>query len=473
MFVGVDIGTGSAKLAMLLGDGSLAETSVCYSVASPVGVQSSASLEEACAHLMRRTVDEAVSRGDPILAISASGHGPSLLVVDGQGRAASDVTTWQDSSRASEAAEIASAYPGFSKTGECFEAKLLAAWRNLSEGWKGETALYPKDYFLFLLSGERVIDRAAASTLVCFDPKRPEGSCDWDCDSLDFDERFLPRVANSWERIGETGTAFSRGCGLPDGVPVFAGGIDAWCEAIGAGALAPGDVVDGSGTSTSVSRCLEAHEGSLEHALPERAFRIETISSSGGSALWAEAILGLPIERWKGEAADGAPVPILFLPYLIGERSPVWDEDASALFLGLRQGDSTIDLMSAVFQGTALAVAQCIELLGAPGDAPVRAVGGGNRNLPWIRMKASAGGRDYWIMRSCNAAPIGAAMLAAFGLGADDLASLARKYLGVEEVIGPDKRYRGAFERLGESYGRLYDRLAPEMRMLAMERRRK
>ena len=64
-------------------------------------------------------------------------------------------------------------------------------------------------------------------------------------------------------------------------------------------------------------------------------------------------------------------------------------------------------------------------------------------------------------------------MLAAFGLGADDLASLARKYLGVEEVIGPDKRYRGAFERLGESYGRLYDRLAPEMRMLAMERRRK
>lgn len=471
MFVGIDIGTGSAKMALLMADGSIAESSAGYDCPSIVGRQSSSALEEACARLLRHAAEEASVRGDPILALSASGHGPSLVVVDARGRASAEIATWQDSSLTGEAAEIARARPGFAKTGECYEAKILAAWRSLGDGWKGETALYPKDYFLFLLSGERVIDRAAASTLVCFDAELPEGSCGWDCDCLDFDERFLPRVVNSWERVGETGTVFSRACGLSDGVPVFAGGIDAWCEAIGAGAVSPGDVVDGSGTSTCVSRCLEAGIGGLEHSLPERALAIETISYTGGSAQWAAEALGFPIARWKQESPEGKPVPILFLPYLIGERSPVWNEDASALFLGLRQEDRAVDLMGAVFQGTAFAVSQCLGLVGAGKDVPVRAVGGGADNLPWIKMKASATGRRYWIMRARNAAPLGAAVLAAHGVGAGDFEGLARDYVGIEAEIRPDERYRGAFERLGEAYGRTYAALASEMRSLAKERR--
>jgi xylulokinase len=341
MFIGLDIGTGSVKMAALSRGGSLREASERYGGRTVVGRQSSRELAEACRLLLLRAASLARSAGEAVEAVAASGHGPSLVVVDGKGRAEAELYTWQDSSTVAEAAELSSRYPGFGKTGECFEAKLLAAWRRIGGAWRGETALAPKDYLVFLLSGERVMDRAAASTLAFFDAGEGaacEGPWTWDCGRVGVDSRFLPRVVGCCERAGASGTEFSRNCGLPDGVPVYAGCIDAWCEAIGAGAVEEGDLVDGSGTSTCISRCAGDGDPCPEHAIGGLRFRIETISSTGASALWAEAALGLPIARWKEEAA-GSPVPILFLPFLLGERSPVWDEDASALFLGIRGSD--------------------------------------------------------------------------------------------------------------------------------------
>jgi xylulokinase len=476
MFIGLDIGTGSVKMTALSRGGSLGEASERYEGPTIIGRQSSRELSEACGRLLLRAASLARSAGEGIEAVAASGHGPSLVVVDGKGRAEAELSTWQDSSAVAEAVEVASRYPGFEKTGECFEAKLLAAWRRIGGVWKGETALAPKDYLVFLLSGERVMDRAAASTLVFFDARGSaacEGPWTWDCGRIGVDSRFLPCVVDCCERAGVSGTEFSRKCGLPDGVPVYAGCIDAWCEAIGAGAVEEGDLVDGSGTSTCISRCAGDGDRCPEHAIHGLRFRIETISSTGASALWAEAVLGLPIARWKEEPGAGSPVPILFLPYLLGERSPVWDEDASALFLGIRGTDRTADLMSAVFQGTAFATAQCLELIDEGSSSPVRAVGGGNDNLPWVRMKAAVSGRTYKIMRVRNAAPLGAALIAAYGSGVGSFRELADEYLCVEAEIRPEERYRDAFERLGRSYGRLYSELKGEMKALAEERRRK
>jgi sugar (pentulose or hexulose) kinase len=128
--------------------------------------------------------------------------------------------------------------------------------------------------------------------------------------------------------------------------------------------------------------------------------------------------------------------------------------------------------MSAVFQGTAFATAQCLELVDAGGSSPVRAVGGGNDNLPWVRMKAAASGRTYKIMSVRNAAPLGAALIAAYGSGVGGFKELTEEYLRVEVEVRPEERHRGAFERLGRSYGRLYGELKDEMKALAEERRR-
>ena len=474
MFIGIDIGTGSVKGTLLLANGSLTEVSEKYEGAPVIGVQETRSLEKACAGILKRAAGLSKERKEPIEGISSSGHGPSLVIVDAAGNPSAEVTTWQDNSNSAEARELASIFPGFSKTGECWEAKVLAAWRRGMEGtggkcWKGSTALYPKDYLLYLLCGRRVIDRSTASTTAFFDPRNGV----WNCGSTGIDARFLPEIVGSWEEAGKTGTAFSRDCGLANGIPVIGGGIDAWCEAVGAGAVEPGMLVDGSGTSTCVSACRPIASTILEHVIPQRTFRIETISFTGGSAHWAEDLLKLSVRDWKSGTGSGdlRPVPILFLPYLIGERSPVWEEQASALFLGLRSEDTAQDLMSAVFQGAAFAVAQCLALVDASGSAPaVRAVGGGAENLPWVRMKASITGRTYQVMERKDAAPLGSALIAAFGSGKAALGDLIEKYVRVEREIEPERKYREQYGRLLESYGRIYGKVRDEMKILAEER---
>jgi xylulokinase len=424
-------------------------------------------MELACERTMRQIVAFSKQSGEPIEGISASGHGPSLIVIDKAGNPGAEIVTWQNSSNTSEAQELSAVFPGFRKTGECWEAKVVSAWRSCKEVWNGTTALYPKDYFLFLLCGRRVIDKSTASTIAFFNREL----CCWNSEPIMIDPRFLPNVVSSWEEIGKTGTDFSRLCGLKDGVPIYGGGIDAWCEALGAGATVPGMLVDGSGTSTCVSICLGKDQSILEHVIPHRSFRIETISYTGGSAEWAADVFNYPIQKWKNNCAYEKPIPILFLPYLIGERSPVWDVKASAAFVGMHREHRASDLMTAVFQGTAFAVAECLALIeSAEGIEAVRAVGGGADNIPWMQIKASVTGKVYEVMQEKKAAPLGSAMIAAYGAGAGSFDDLVERYVRVEREIEPDMRHRSAYVRLMDSYGRLYQSLKREMELLANER---
>lgn len=468
MFAGIDIGTGSVKGAFLFDDGTVMTASAGYAGPAVTGVQSSSALRNAAGTVLREAARLAAGRGEAVRGIAASGHGPSLVMIDREGAAQELFPTWQDNSAVAESRELSRVYPGFSKTGECWEAKLLSFWKKSGRRWRGEKALYPKDYLNYLLCGRAVIDRACASTHRFYD----ENSGTLNGDAAGIDSRIFPDPVESTECAGTCGTAFSRSCGISDGVPVYGGGIDAWCEAVGAGAVEPGMVVDGSGTSTCVSVCLDGGESPLLHVIPDRSYRIETISYTGGSIQWAGRLLGITLEEWKKSAGTAAPIPVLFLPYLIGERSPVWDEDASALFLGLRAEDGPDVMMGAVLQGTAMAAGQCLRLLSPSGGLrSVRAVGGGALNRPWLRMKASITGASYLVMRDKDAAPLGAGILAAFGAGEEGAAGLVRRFTRIEEEIEPDPETAGRFQRLARVHEGLYETLKDNMKMLAGERR--
>ncbi len=469
MFAGIDVGTGSLKGAFLLSSGKVISSTAAYGgPAGSSGTQRTNVLTKAVEQLLRSAVQAAAGHGESLQGLAFSGHGPSLVLLDGFGRAEESLITWQDSSASVEAEELSRMLPGFSKTGECWEAKVLAAWKRLGRKWSGEKALYPKDFVNYLLCGRSLIDHSTASTLAFLNS--PEGVLEGERAGVD--SRIFPEIVKSWEMAGRCGTSFSRACGIEDGVPVYGGGIDAWCEALGAGAVEPGMIVDGSGTSTCVSVCMEEGTSQLRHVLPERCFGIETISYTGGSIRWAEALLGRTLSEWKKLKDNSVPLPVIFLPYLIGERSPVWDNDASSLFMGLRNSDNGDTMMQAVLQGTACAVGQCLDLLAPDRDGrAVRAVGGGAGNIPWLKMKAGITGTVFQLMRDRDAAPLGAAMLAAFGAGEGDFRQMAERFTRVEAEIEPDKRYMERFKRLNAVYRRLYDTLKEEMKLLAEERR--
>ncbi|ADK80747.1 xylulokinase [Sediminispirochaeta smaragdinae] len=471
MFLGFDIGTGSVKCTLLSEAGSVKTFSAGYEgLPGSVGRQESGTLIDALRRLLGEAASFARSSGEAIKALSASGHGPSLVVLNKRGEAEPTFLTWQDASASAEAEEIAAAIPGFTKTGECWEAKLLSAWRRLGSAWHGERALYPKDFALYLLCGRIFTDRSTATTLAFYDAD----ASTWRQPLCGIDERFFPEVLESWEEVGRTRTTFSRACGLEDGIAVFGGGIDAWCEALGAGAVEEGMLVDGSGTSTCLSICRPKDEEPLEHVIPGKSYRIETISFTGGSIRWAEQLLGLSVDRWKREYRASGPIPLLFLPYLIGERSPIWDEDASALFIGLRSSHDAGAVMHAVLQGTACAVGQCLSLITPKIEGSiVRAVGGGAENLPWLGMKAGITGASFAVMREKDASPLGAAILAAFGSGHGSLRELTKRFAKIERTIEPDPAVKEQYGRLAGSYRRLYEIVKDEMKLLAEERRRR
>ncbi|MCF6335316.1 MAG: carbohydrate kinase [Spirochaetales bacterium] len=384
------------------------------------------------------------------------GHGPSPVLVDRKGKYITDIITWQDNTALDEALILKNNIPGFSKDGTSCEAKLYKLFRDRIELFEeGIKVLYPKDYIISLLTNRRIIDHSTAGTLAFFNKQTGL----FNTFGTGIPTYIFPEVIKSWETAGTTNTAFSRKAGLNDNIPVIAGGIDAWCEALGAGAVDKGMLVDGSGTSTCITCCMDNENSGLAHVIPERALTIETMSATGASVDWIKDLLNITISEIS-ELKYLKPVPVIYLPYLEGERSPVWDERASASFTGLNSGTSRKDLVLSVLQGISFGTRQCIELAGGETSdckTGIRAVGGGAKNHALLQLKADITGYSYSVMKEADAAPLGAMILASFGCGTGSLAELVEKWVKTEFEIIPDKTYMEIWDELFYVYSSHYN----------------
>ncbi|MFH2115567.1 MAG: FGGY-family carbohydrate kinase, partial [Spirochaetota bacterium] len=422
--------------------------------------------------------------------IAMSGHGPSVLLAGIDGTALSDLFTWQDSDARSEEEAIRESFAGFDKGGSSYEGKAIRLFRRHPDLFTpGVKILYPKDYFSSLLTGRMSTDRSTASTIIFWDDQQMV----WNPGATGIPSGFFPEVIEPWGESGRTGTVWSRSCGLPDGVPVYGGGIDAYSELLGVGAVSPGALVDGTGTSTCLSIILPetgnaraerqqdqpGHKPSLpartdRHLLPGLRLRMETMSYTGGSLQWFLRLLGSSLAEAMATMKPG-PVALLFLPYLLGERSPVWDAKASGVFAGLRSDTGRPELLAAIMQGCAFGVRQNLEVLGSLGTVEGRvardimAVGGGAGNDAWLQMKADITGSRYLRPVYPEAAPLGAAMLAVFGREGIDPAELAARFVRTEKTFEPVKagKLRDSYNSLYGLYTDMYTRLRDTLLSLA------
>lgn len=470
MYVGVDIGTGSLKAAYESCDGE--HEIVIHKRAYPQSMKSrsahdSASFRKQVQELFSRIMQVSRENEDAIKGIALDGHGPSVMLLDGSGVPATDIITWQDERAAELAGEIRSAWNGGEKSELGYETKALWLCRNYEKvaHENGATLLSPKDYVNYLLTGERATDSASASTVLFYHPKAGAEAVR----RIGLPENILPKVVDPWNMVGMTGTDFSRAVGLRDGIPVYAGGIDAWCEALGAGAVNAGDVVEGTGTSTCISLCRERGHGMSSHVVPNRDMDIATLSYTGGSLLWAYEIFSEDPAHVE-ESFFSDPPSILFLPYLSGERSPIWDPDASGAFIGLRKEMKKQDVLQGVFQGIGFAIRQNMELLLGTREeesAAVRAVGGANSSDAWLEQKAAITGKVYQKMSILDTAPFGSWTLAAYGAGEGELEELSKRYNSVEAEFHPPSQANRRREELFLLYTEAYDMLSPLMHSLA------
>ena len=218
----------------------------------------------------------------------------------------------------------------------------------------------------------------------------------------------------------------------------------------------PGTVVEGSGTSTCLTRSVAKSECFDDHVLPNSSLRIHMLSSTGASFRWLNGMFAPEgLYEVQTRLLSAKPVATLFLPYLRGERSPLFDERATGTFFGLRPDTGKEELLLSLFHGVAFAIRQNLSLMGE-GIQRIRAVGGCSQSEPWLQIKADITGLPVEKMAEQDASALGAALVAAYGSGLYDRAKLS-SFVPVEKTFYPNPAYAAEYDALYALYTGLYE----------------
>ena len=270
---------------------------------------------------------------------------------------------------------------------------------------------------------------------------------------------------------------------LPKGVPVAIGAGDAPAAAYGAGLLDEPDIFYAAGTTdclmfTSTRAHPDARFANCAYCTPGRRVSIATMTSSGAAVTWFA-------RQWVGARASAATVEALaanspagagglvFLPYLQGERTPMWDPQARGLMLGLQLGTRRQDMARAVLEGTALGLRMVVETLESSFGTRARrivAIGGGTQNRLWMAIKAAALGRSIHVMSYQETSTLGAALLGGIAAGVYRNARQAlRATRGLRRttVIRPNNADIGVYNALYAVYAGQYRKHRQDFRALA------
>ncbi len=278
----------------------------------------------------------------------------------------------------------------------------------------------------------------------------------------------MPRLVEGSDVSGHLRAELAERWGIPR-VPVAGGGGDNAATACGMGVMTPGTGFLSLGTSGVLFAATEAYAPNTGdavhtfcHAVPDTWHQMGVILSATDSMSWLSEITGKPVPELAGlVGAVTAPSPVLFLPYLSGERTPLNDPDATGAFLGLRRATGLADLAQAAMEGVAMAFADCVHALrkaGTPIEAAY-AVGGGARSRAWLRIMASATGLTLLEPEDGDfGAAFGAAKLAAACATGDTSDRIFARPAIRAEVV-PDPELAAAYAKKYEAHHAAYPRL--------------
>lgn len=335
--------------------------------------------------------------------------------------------------------------------------------------------LSPNDYLLAKFTGRYVTDYMNAQKWH-YDTEKKEYPRAL-LEDIGILPEMLPEVVPPGTYIGNISELAAEETGLPKEVKVIASTYDAICSFIGSGVSKEGEASDVSGTVT-VFRAAAGQEigGELTRIqqIPYYEGDMNIIGGSnnlgGGLIEWVkqcyyqnETFPYELMEKDAGEASLGAG-GIIFLPYLLGERAPIWDYNARGVFFGLERMHTRKEMTRAVFESTGfidLDMMAAIEETGIKINS-IRLSGGLARLNLISQIKADITGREVLVLSEFETTATGAAMIALFGQKVyDSLNEAAGYFAKVRMIIRPDDRNHAKYQQLYELYKETYQTLKP------------
>ena len=420
--------------------------------------------------------------GEPA-AVCVSGVGPCALIADAEGTPLHPAVLYGIDSRAGQEIDELNAELGADEIFARGGSPLTSQAAGPKLRWLGKRdpsllaadrrMLMPSSLAVLRLTGEYVLDHHSASQC---DPLYDLAACRW------IDEWWepvagalaQPRLLWPDEVAGEVSAAGAEATGIPAGTPVCAGTIDAWAESIAAGVARPGQLMVMYGSTVFLVQCMAEPASSpslwATTGVYPGTFSLAAGMATGGLALnWARDLVGRP--EWQDFLAPAAGVPagsrgLLVLPYLAGERTPIFDPDARGLILGLTLRHGPPEVARAVIEGIAFAIRHNVETMAAVGSesTEIVGVGGGTRDSLLPQVVADVLGRPQAMCDPVIGASFGSAMLAA---RAASLTTDTGSWVRHDRVLEPDAAGAATYDALFEQYAALYPKLAGDMHSLA------
>ena len=439
LYIGVDLGTSAVKLLLMDGAGKILNI---VSREYPISFPRPGWSEQDPADWLRETVAgirelvEGIDRTQ-VAGIGVGGQMHGLVALDKDDRVLRPAILWNDGRTEDEVAylngvigkEKLSRYTANIAFAGFTAPKLL--WMRAHEPelfGKIEKIMLPKDYINYMLTGVHCTDASDASGMLLFDVKERR----WSPEMMEIcgvREDQLARVFESYETVGTLRPVMARELGLPAGVKVCAGAGDNAAAAVGTGTVGQGACNISLGTSGTIFIASERFGVDPHNALHAFAHADGNyhlmgcmLSAASCNKWWMDDIVGTA--DYAGEQSSitdeklGAD-HVFFLPYLMGERSPINDVQARGCFVGLSMDTSRPDMTQAVLEGVAFGIRDCLEVARSLGIDVKRSriCGGGAKSPLWRKIIANVCDIQLELIESEEGPGYGGAILAAVACG--------------------------------------------------------
>lgn len=486
MFLGIDIGTGSSKAVLVTADGVVIDSSQRnHEISLPRPDWAEVDAEGIVWPEVQALCRDLFQRKDPssIAGVCVSAMGPCLVLTDESltplrptilygidGRASAEIAELNDHF----GAEQIFASCGKNLSSQAVGPKIRWIERNEPEVFARSTRWFGlSSWIVAKLTGEYIQDHHTASQCdPLYDVRAQTWKHEWASQVVG--HLAMPRLAWPTEIVGTVTAQASEFAGIPEGIPVCAGTVDAWAEAFSAGVRQPGDLMLMYGSTMFFVEVLggfHAHEklwttsGVEEGTLSLAA----GMSTSGSLTTWLQRLVGdVPFETLVSEAgavpagADG----LLVLPYFAGERTPIFDPDARGLVIGLSLRHDRGHLFRAVYEGIAFGIRQILEFLEHSGEPikRVTAVGGGTKARLWTQIVSDITGRTQIVPEQTIGASYGDALMAAIGTEA---VPPDTNWTLISALVEPNPSNAVVYADLFAAYESLYPATKEHMHILA------
>lgn len=481
-YIGIDLGTSAVKLLLVDEGGTIhSEITKEYPLEFPHPGWSQQNPED-----WKKAVFEGIPQllqgfdARQVAGIGCGGQMHGLVVLDKEDRVIRPAILWNDGRTAKEVEYLNEeigreklsrltaniAFAGFTAP------KLLWMRSNEPEHFASiAKIMLPKDYVNYILTGVHCCDYSDASGMLLLDV---EHKC-WSGEMLDIcgvTTEQMPALYESYEVVGTLKPEVARTLGLPESVKVVAGAGDNAAAAVGTGVVGDGGCNISLGTSGTIFISSSRFGVDPNNALHAFAH------ADGGWHLMGCMLSAASCNKWlcddilkttdyAAEQRDITPEKlgrnhVYFLPYLMGERSPINDTNARGTFIGMTMDTSRSDLVQAVLEGVAFAIRDSFEVARSLGlDIPSsKLCGGGSKSPLWRTIFANVLGIPLELLKTEQGPGYGGAILAMVGCGTyPSVQAAVGELVEVASVVEPDEELTHRYEERYQQFRKFYPAL--------------